>query len=71
MEKKFLVQYFNKQVAIGVPHTSRPRPFFYYGKLIELTDQYLILQLVSGIKHIEITDIIDVHFDTFSPRGCP
>ena len=65
MDKKFLEPYFNKQVAIGVPHASRPRPFFYYGKLIELTDTFLILQFGSGIKQIQLADIIDIHFDTF------
>ena len=63
MEKRFLEPYFNKQVAIGVPHHTRPRPFFYYGKLIELTDVYIILQFKSGIKQIPIAEIVDVHFD--------
>ena len=65
MEKRFLEPYFGTQVAIGIPHASRPRPFFYYGKLIELTDTFLILQFGSGIKQIQLADIIDIHFDTF------
>lgn len=69
MEKRFLEPYYNKPVAIGVPHNSRPRPFFYYGKLIEITDSFIILQFKSGVKQIQIADIVDIHLENTVSRG--
>ena len=70
MEKEFLEPYSYKEVVVGVPHATSPKPFFYYGKLIKLTDTYLLLQFKSGIKQIQIADIIDIHLDTFVEQKC-
>lgn len=68
MDKELIEPFFikDKDVVIGVPHAIEPKPFYYYGRIVKLTDTYLILQYNKGIKQIQLEDIIDIHFE----RGC-
>ena len=50
--------YLNKSVGIGLPHWVVPdKLFFYYGTIIEITDNFLLLKGKNGLKQIILQDI--------------
>jgi len=63
--KRFLKQY----IAVGIPHRSEDRPFFFYGKLVDVTDNYVLLERrmdiegIEGYKQILLDQIIDIHIN--------
>ena len=60
-DREFLKPLKGKHVAVGVPHKIEDRPYFFYGTLIDITHDSLILQLRAGIKEINLREIVDVH----------
>jgi len=66
MDKELITPFYEKNVdvAIGVPHAvTAGKPFFYYGRIVKMTDTYLILRFHKGIKQILLEDIVDIHVD--------
>ena len=55
--KEFLL----KTVAIGVPHKTETRPFFHYGKLLEVTQQYAKVRTANGYKIVPLEDIVEIY----------
>ncbi len=50
MNKHDFFKFLNKSVVIGVPHLKDPNAlFYYYGRLIEVTDDSLILETRNGL----------------------
>ncbi len=62
MKRELLEEYYNKRVAIAVENESR-RYFWFYGTLVELTDEYLILKYKTGMKRLPLNEIANIHLD--------
>ena len=73
MHKKEFKRFLGKHVAVGVPHRSEDRPFFFFGRLINVTDDAVLLERkfklykIEGLKQIPMDLIIDIHIS--EPRG--
>ena len=53
--KKFL----GKHVDVGTPYIGdSSRMFFYKGKLLEVNDEYILLETKTDIRRIELYDVI-------------
>ena len=54
----------SRTVAVGIPSSdiNRDRPYFYFGTIIELTNEYLVIQYKDGLKKIRFSEIEDIHF---------
>ena len=53
--KKFL----GKRVDVGTPYIGDPnRMFFYMGKLLEVNEEYILLETKTDIRRIELYDVI-------------
>lgn len=65
MDKELIEPFFGKDldVVVGVPHATKPKPFYYYGRIVKLTNEHLILKFDKGIKQIRLEDIIDIHYE--------
>ena len=51
-------EYLNKRVGVGVPHWVIPdKLFYYFGELVAVKDEYVIIQDVKGLRQIEIRNI--------------
>ena len=61
MEKKNYEKYLGKNVVIGVPHLIERRPFFHYGKAIEITDNTIVLETDKGLRTIQFSDILQLN----------
>ena len=62
IKKKELDLFLNKQVSIGVPHAiMQGKLFFFYGKLLEVTEKEIKLQTKKGFKIVQIAQVKDVH----------
>ncbi len=64
MKKEFINKYLNEHVAVGVK-SARGRPFFFFGKILKISDDDLFLELTggNGFKIIKLSLIVDVHLD--------
>lgn len=64
---KKLIKYVNNNVAIGVEHYSKFRnaPFFFFGNLLEVNENNLLLELHNdgGFKSIKLEQVVDIHLD--------
>jgi len=71
MEKRFLINFINENVAIGIDSYRRTRPYFFFGVLLEVNDDSILLELEhkKGFKTLHLTDIVDVHFDKRYQEG--
>ncbi len=63
MNEKNIRKFLGKEVAIGVPHYTEDRPFYYYGRIIEMNTATLIIEMSNGFKLIKYKDIIDIRED--------
>lgn len=63
MNDKNKAQFLGKEVAIGVPHYTEERPFYYYGTVKEMNSNSLLLEMKNGFKLIKYKDIIDIRED--------
>jgi len=61
MKREHIVEFLNKEVAIGIPKRSSTIPFYFYGKLIDVGDQYITITLSNGYKSLLIDEIIEIH----------
>ena len=52
-------QHEGKTVDVGIPHYNNPNKlFFITGKLIEVNDQYILLETSKGIRRLSLVDIL-------------
>lgn len=51
-----------KPVAIGIPSDRWNRPFYFYGIITELEQNYLVIKHRNGLKKILLSEIEDIHF---------
>jgi len=63
MDRSECQEFLLKTVAIGVPHQTEIRPFYYYGKLLEVTKQDVKIKTTNGYKLILLDDIIEIYED--------
>jgi len=54
-------KYQGKNVAVGVPHLTQRRPFFYYGKVVDIEERHIVLENEKGIHRIPLSDIIQIN----------
>ncbi len=59
MELK-IEKYRGKEVAVGVPHLIQRRPFYHYGKVIDIEEKHIVLENEKGIHRILLSDIIQL-----------
>ena len=59
LEEKFF-NFKGKKVDVGLQHFFEPRLFFYSGKLLDIIDGFLILEMKNGIKKIHVNDVIEI-----------
>lgn len=60
MELKRYKKYFGQNIAVGVPHLTERRPFYHYGRLIEVDEKSIVLETKKGLQRISISDIIQL-----------
>ncbi len=58
--KEYCEPFLGKIVNIGIPHHYLDRLFFVTGKLLEVSDDYLIVRKKDGVQQIELRDIIEI-----------
>jgi hypothetical protein len=65
VKKNLIEEFKNKFVAVGVEMQGRNAPYFFYGFLLEINDDNLLLELKnkSGYKYVSLGEIIDIHID--------
>lgn len=69
MQKNECMKLLKNYVAVGIPHKSQDRPFFFYGKLVDVTDDFVLLERkmdvegIEGYKQIPLNQIIDIHIN--------
>ena len=68
---EYIEKFIGKNVALGVPHWSRDDPYFFFGQILNVTDDYVEMELQngSGYKQIKLVEIIDVHLDPKRQNG--
>jgi hypothetical protein len=54
-------EFLHTLVAIGVPHQTEARPFYFYGLLLEVTEQYAKIRMENGYKVIPLDEILEIH----------
>lgn len=54
-------KYRGKEVAVGVPHLIQRRPFFHYGKVIDIEEKHIVIENKKGIHRIPLSDIIQLN----------
>lgn len=54
-------KYQGKKVAVGVPHITQRRPFYHYGKVIDIEERHIIIENEKGIHRIPLSDIIQLN----------
>ena len=60
MKEENITQFLGKKVSVGVPHYTEDRPFYYYGLVIDMDKDHLIIKMKKGFKQINYEDIIDI-----------
>jgi hypothetical protein len=53
-------KYIGKEVAVGVPHLIERRPFFHYGKVIDIEERHIVIENKKGIHRIPLSDIVQL-----------
>lgn len=53
-------EFLNKHIGVGIPDFKGNGVFFYYGTLLEVTDQYVKLKMDVGYKQINLDEIIEI-----------
>lgn len=62
IDRKEIEGFLNKYIAVGVPHDIIPHKlFFYYGRLENIVEDDIKLNLKNGFKIIPIDQIRDIH----------
>lgn len=64
-------EFLHKLVAIGVPHQTEMRPFYHYGNLLEVTNQYAKIRTVNGYKLVPLEDILEIYEQKGIREGVP
>ena len=54
-------EFLHTLVAIGVPHQTEARPFYYYGILLEVTEEYAKIRMENGYKAIPLDEILEIY----------
>ena len=55
-------KYLGKEVAVGIPHIFERRPFFHYGKVIDIEARHILIENKKGIHRIPLSDILQLQF---------
>lgn len=53
-------EFLNQRVGVGVSNFLNGGIFFYYGYLMEVTEQYIKLRMDTGYKQINLDEIIEI-----------
>lgn len=61
MSRETYVKFLGELVEIGIPHWSEPRPFYITGTVVEVNEEYLVLDYCKGARQIKFLDIVDIH----------
>lgn len=54
-------KYIGKKVAVGVPHLTQRRPFYHYGKVIDIEERHIVIEKEKGVHRIPLSDIIQLN----------
>ena len=54
------LKFLGKLVEIGLPHWSKPRPFYITGIVVEVNEDYLVLDYEKGARQVKFEDIVDI-----------
>jgi len=60
IESKECNEFLDQRVGIGVTNFENGGIFYYYGILLEVTDQYVKIKMDIGYKQINLEDIIEI-----------
>ena len=59
-QEEIYKKYVGSRVDIGTPHFDNPkRLFFFVGLLIEVNNEYLLLDTNKGIRKINLADVFE------------
>ena len=53
-------EFIGKRVAVGVTDFVQGGNFYYYGVLLEVTDEYVKIRMNIGYKQILLSEIIEI-----------
>ena len=54
------MEFLNHRVGIGVTNFENGGIFYYYGQLLEVTDEYVKIKMDIGYKQIRLDEIIEI-----------
>ena len=54
-------KYIGKNVAVGVPHYTRRRPFYHYGIVVDVEEKDIIIENERGIHRIPLSKIVELN----------
>jgi len=53
-------EFLNERVGIGTTNFRNGGLFYYYGQLLEVTDQYIKIRMSIGYKQINLDEIVEI-----------
>jgi len=53
-------EFLNQRVGVGVTNFLNGGIFFYYGELLEVTNQYVKIKMDIGYKQINLVEIVEI-----------
>jgi ribosome maturation factor RimP len=55
-------KFIGKEVAVGIPHYTQRRPFYFYGILKSADDKNIVIETKKGIHRISLSEIVELNF---------
>lgn len=53
-------KYIGKEVAVGIPHYTLRRPFYFYGILKSADEKNIVIETTKGIHKIPFSEIVEI-----------
>jgi len=53
-------EFLNERVGVGVNNFLNGGLFYYYGQLLEVTEEYVKIRMSTGYKQIQLDEIIEI-----------
>lgn len=60
IESNECMEFLNQRVGIGVANFRNGGLFYYYGELLEVTNQYVKIKMDTGYKQVNLDEIIEI-----------
>ena len=62
-------KYVGKEVIVSVPHRTEKRPFYLYGKVIDVENEDIVLENEKGLQRILLSEVLQIIIRNNSDGG--